>query len=144
MTCLEPGIHWLRIITGNQPLEVSHDLPENSCVLMFRAVLRIPYNIKNTKTGIKHYRFFYSRIYINSPLTAWFLGKHFSACCWVQYSIMYYFCSHTYISNNYDKLLKKIRYLGLKLGIFVIQPVPIPSAPFTSTIGRIGMYLCSI
>jgi len=27
------------------------------------------------------------------------------------------------------------------LGILVIQPVPIPSAPFTKIIGIIGMYL---
>ena len=30
--------------------------------------------------------------------------------------------------------------LGLWFGIFVIHPVPIPSAPLTSTIGIIGMY----
>lgn len=31
--------------------------------------------------------------------------------------------------------------LGLKLGILVIQPVPIPSAPLTRIMGMIGQYL---
>lgn len=30
---------------------------------------------------------------------------------------------------------------GLKLGMEVDQPVPMPSAPFTSTVGTTGMYL---
>ena len=30
---------------------------------------------------------------------------------------------------------------GLKLGMEVDQPVPMPSAPFTSTVGSTGMYL---
>lgn len=33
------------------------------------------------------------------------------------------------------------RSRGLKLGMEVDQPVPMPSAPLTSTVGTMGMYL---
>ena len=42
------------------------------------------------------------------------------------------------LQNECNVLIKEIKSLGLKDGISVDQPVPIPDDPFTNTIGRVG------
>ena len=77
-----------------------------------------------------------------TPLQAYDFPEVFvGISCMVPLKFLYHGCMGTSKSPSSKRRRLATISLGLKFGINVLHPVPMPSAPFTSTMGMTGIYL---